>query len=153
MAVGQAFAAKLQKKDIKIFCIIGDGEMQEGTNWEALQFARKFKLDNLIIIIDANKLQAMDFVDNVLADQSIIEDLTIKMQAFGCHVEVSNGHNLPELLETFSLLFSNKEVGKPKALIADTIKGYGLNCMEGVAKFHFRLPKEDDLAQGGRYEK
>lgn len=153
MAVGQAFAAKLQKKDIKVFCIIGDGEMQEGTNWEALQFARKFKLDNLIIIIDANKLQAMDFVDNVLADQNIIEDLTIKMQAFGCHVEVSNGHNLPELLETFSLLFSNKEVGKPKALIADTIKGYGLNCMEGVAKFHFRLPKEDDLAQGGRYEK
>jgi transketolase len=153
MAVGQAFAAKLQKKNINVYCIIGDGEMQEGTNWEALQFASKFKLDNLIIIIDANKLQAMDFVDKVLTDQDIISDLTMKMQAFGCHVETCNGHSLSALLDTFSSLKSLEHNNGPKALIADTIKGHGLNCMEGVAKFHFRLPKEEDLAQGGLYEK
>jgi len=151
VAVGIAMAAKIQKQDYKVYCVIGDGEMQEGTNWEALQFASKFNLDNLVIIIDANKLQAMDFVDQVMTNNDIIDDLRNKMAAFGCHVEVCNGHDIGELVENFDLLTSDKPGNKPRALIADTIKGHGLNCMEGVAKFHFRLPKEDDMAQGGIY--
>lgn len=153
IAVGIAMAAKIQKKSYKVYCIIGDGEMQEGTNWEALQFASKFNLDNLIIIIDANKLQAMDFVDQVMTNEDILEDLSVKMKAFGCHVEVKNGHDLAQLISTLNEFSSEKLPNKPRALIADTIKGYGISCMENIAKFHFRLPKEHELAEGSLYEK
>jgi len=153
IAVGLAMAAKIQKQSYKVYCIIGDGEMQEGTNWEALQFASKFSLDNLVIIIDANKLQAMDFVDNVMAKQDIIPDLRGKLESFGCYVDVCNGHDVGSLINSFSTPSSGEHLNKPLAVIADTIKGHGLNCMENVAKFHFRLPKPHELAEGGLYEK
>lgn len=153
IAVGMAFAAKLQKKNNHVYCVIGDGEMQEGTNWEALQFASKFSLDNLVLVVDANKLQAMDFVDEVMTEKNIIADLSDKVSAFGCHVEICDGHDVEALIDTFGKLNSADLAGKPKVLIADTIKGHGLKCMENVAKFHFRLPKEHEMAEGGIYEK
>jgi transketolase len=149
MAVGIAFGAKLQKKEYKVYCIIGDGEMQEGSNWEAIQFAVKYNLSNLILIVDNNKLQAMDFIENILTVEEREDDLKIKLNAFGFEVLVCDGHNPQEIIKNIKAFKSSIS---PKALVAKTIKGYGLSCMENIPKFHFRLPTEDELKQGNRYE-
>lgn len=152
-AVGIAFGAKIQDRNFKTFCIVGDGEMQEGSNWEAIQFAVKHKLNNLIVIIDANKLQAMDFLKNILTPEERDNDLKLKMEAFGFDVKECNGHDLKEIVIILSDC-KNKDgkVDKPQAIIADTIKGYGLLCMENVPKFHFRIPTEEELKMGNRYD-
>jgi transketolase len=150
MAVGMAFGAKLQNKDFRVYAVVGDGEMQEGSNWEAVQVAAKFQLDNLIIIIDNNRLQAMGFLDNILTIKDKENDLYDKMIAFGCDVKKCNGHNPEDIIhaiENWSL-----DNPAPKVLIAETTKGYGLYCMENVAKFHFRLPTEEELKMGNRYD-
>jgi len=84
MAVGVAFGAKLQGENYKVYCIVGDGEMQEGVMWEALQFAVKHELSNLTVIVDNNGLQAMDFSENVLTVRGRKDDLQRKLEAFGC---------------------------------------------------------------------
>jgi transketolase len=150
MAVGMAFGAKLQNKDFKVYAIVGDGEMQEGSNWEAVQVAAKHQLDNLFIIIDNNRLQAMDFLDNVLTIEGKENDLYDKMTAFGCDVKRCNGHDPEAIIHAIeSWPF---DTTAPRALIAETTKGYGLYCMENVAKFHFRLPTENELEMGNRYD-
>lgn len=149
MATGIAFGAKLQGKKYCTFCIIGDGELQEGSTWEALQFALKHKLGNLIIIIDANRLQAMDFITNVL-DRSK-EDKIRKLRGFGLLPIVLPGHNVVRLAERILILKSSSG-GIPKVIIAETIKGFGLKCMENVPKFHFRIPTDKELAMGRTYE-
>lgn len=151
IAVGIAFGAKLQKKAYKVYCIVGDGEMQEGSNWEAIQFAVKHNLSNLIVIIDANKLQAMDFLVNVLTHEQKEDDLLKKMGAFGFATKTCNGHDIGDIvLKLEEIIEDGKDA--PKALIANTIKGYGLLCMENIPKFHFRLPTEEELSNGNRYE-
>ena len=150
MAVGMAFGAKLQNKSFKVYAVVGDGEMQEGSNWEALQIAAKHQLDNLIIIIDHNRLQAMDFLDNVLTIKGRENDLYDKMIAFGCDVKKCNGHDPKDIIHVIEN-WSIKNLA-PKVLIAETIKGYGLHCMENVAKFHFRLPTEEEIKMGNRYD-
>jgi len=153
VAVGIAYGAKLKNKKFRIYCIVGDGEMQEGSNWEAIQFAVKYKLSNLTVIIDANRLQAMDFLKDVLTPSDRENDLEIKMKAFGFETKSCNGHNISELisaLDPWSKL--NSIDGAPQALIANTIKGYGLYCMENIPKFHFRLPTAEELRKGCRYE-
>lgn len=151
IATGIAFGAKLQNKKYKIYCIVGDGEMQEGTNWEALQFAVYHKLSNLIIIIDNNNLQAIDFLENILSYQNSTNDLKQKLEAFGLNVKICNGHDLNELCNTINEV-NNSNVLIPSAIIAKTIKGYGLKCMENIPKFHFRLPTLEELKEGNRYE-
>jgi transketolase len=146
-AAGLAFGAKLQKKSWRVYCVVGDGEMQEGSNWEALQFAAKHELSNLIIVVDANALQAMDFLKDVLSPEDPVEDLREKLEAFGAETKVCAGHDMAALLEGLAAPTPGR---RPRALIARTVKGYGLTCMEGVAKFHFRLPTPEELAQGGR---
>ena len=147
IAVGAAFGAKLQGRSYTVYCVVGDGEMQEGSNWEALQFAAKHELSNLVLIIDANSLQAMDFLKDVLSPEDPAKDLQDKPKAFGAEVRSCPGHDMARLLEGFAGLRSQR---KPRALIARTVKGYGLRCMENVAKFHFRLPTPEELDLGGR---
>lgn len=153
MAVGIAFGAKLQGKKYRVYCIIGDGEMQEGSIWEAIQFAVKHRLSKLTIIIDNNGLQAMDFLENVLTLKGRKNDLQKKLEAFGCKVKSCNGHNIKEIVSAIDNLLKNgKKYFMPQVLIANTIKGYGLMCMENIPKFHFRLPTEEELKKGNRYE-
>ncbi len=146
MATGYAFGAKLQEKKYHTFCVIGDGEMQEGTTWEAIQFAVKREINNLTIIIDDNRLQAMDFIINVLDRK--INDKVKRLRGFGLSPVICDGHDVNELTRilntknTASLLY-------PRVIIAKTVKGYGLKCMENVPKFHFRIPTSEEVKLTG----
>lgn len=148
IAVGLAFGAKLRKKNFHTFCVMGDGEMQEGTTWEAIQFAVKRQINNLTVIIDDNSLQAMDFVINVLDRET--EDKLKKLKGFGLSPVVCNGHDVNELARAMSIKrnFSSKV---PNVVIAKTIKGYGLKCMENIPKFHFRVPTPEEMRMGRTY--
>jgi len=148
-AVGIAFGAKLQNKPYHVYCITGDGEMQEGSNWEALQFAAFHKLDNLTLIVDNNNLQAMESLRTVLSSGNVCEELVKKCTAFGCETSSCDGHSIADII---TVLQSDAKQEKPRAVIAKTVKGYGLSCMENIPKFHFRVPTAQELNQGKRYE-
>ncbi len=149
MAVGIAFGAKLQNKKCHVYCIVGDGEMQEGSMWEAVQFAVKHRLSNLTIVIDNNGLQAMDFLENILTVKKRKDDLQKKLKAFGCEVDTCNGHKIRDIISVVERWSKSRERElKPYVLIARTVKGYGLACMENVPEFHFRLPTEEELKMG-----
>ena len=127
IGVGVAFANKIMNKDCHTWVIIGDGECQEGSNWEALSFMYHHDLDNITVIVDDNKLQAMDKTDRIM--YAILDD---RFEGWGFMPYRCNGHNHREL---------EAELGtKPQILIADTVKGYGVKEMEGVAKWHYRCP-------------
>lgn len=132
IAVGIAFGAKSQGKPYHTFCVVGDGELQEGSSWEALQFAVKHRVHNLTIIIDSNHLQAMDFIINILDRQR--KDLVKKLKGFGLSPCVCKGHDAVKLAKCISGARSSSATG-PKVVIAETTKGYGLKCMENVPKF------------------
>lgn len=149
MAVGLAFGFKMQSKTSKVYCIAGDGEMQEGSCWEAVQFASKHNLGNLTLIIDDNHLQAMDVTKDVLGDSNALYK---RLKAFGFDVKKCNGHDIKKLLNNLEKSKNNKIDSRPIAIIADTVKGYGLKCMENVPMFHFRIPTQEELKQGVRYE-
>lgn len=149
IAAGIAFGAKLQNKKYRTFCIVGDGEMQEGTTWEALQFAVKHGLNNLIVIIDANRLQAMDFITNILNRE--IEDDLNRLRGFGLSPIVCPGHDVDKLVNSIAAAQASLD-NKPRAIFAETVKGFGLKCMENVPKFHFRIPTEEELSMGRSYE-
>ncbi len=151
IAVGLAFGAKLQNKDYKVYCVVGDGEMQEGSMWEAIQFAAKHKLSNLTIIIDNNGLQAMDFTENVMVEKGDKYHLERKLSAFGFETISYNGHNIEDIECAFNKS-ATSDSKRPKAIIAHTTKGYGLLCMENAPKFHFRMPTQEELNMGNRYE-
>lgn len=153
IAVGIAFGAKLQNKKYRVYCVVGDGEMQEGSMWEAVQFAVKHELSNLTIIIDNNGLQAMDYLEDVMTPKGRKDDLQKKLMAFGCEVKACDGHNIEEVVSVIdSWLKDEKRILRPQTLIANTIKGYGLACMENIPKFHFRLPTDEELRMGNRYD-
>lgn len=151
IAVGIAFGAKLQGKAYRTYCLVGDGEMQEGSCWEALQFAVKHKLSNLTIIIDRNRLQAMDFLEKIITVEGRKDDLQKKFKAFGLIVKTCDGHNLKKIFSAIQNWINNQaNLDYPQVLVANTIKGYGLLCMENIPKFHFRVPTEDELKMGRR---
>lgn len=137
IAVGVAFGAHMQGKNYHTFCVVGDGELQEGSAWEALQFAVKHEVNNLTIIIDCNRLQAMDFIVNILDRDK--DDLIKKLQGFGLSPVICPGHDVVKLVECIKEIKLSPANG-PKVIVADTVKGLGLNCMENVPKFHFRMP-------------
>lgn len=139
IAVGMALARKLKKKPGKIYIIMGDGECQEGTIWESSNLASYYKLDNLIAIVDHNKLQAMDRVEKVLS----LGDLRKKFEAFGWYVSEVNGHDVQSILSAIE----KSEPGKPRLIIAHTIKGKGLSYMENDPKWQSRFPNEEELKQ------
>ena len=145
IAAGIAFAAKLQSKPYHTFCLAGDGELQEGAVWEALQFAVKHELGNLTVIVDCNRLQAMDFVVNIL--DKTTDDLLKRLRGFGLSPIVCPGHDTAKLAECIDRCKASSE-NIPNVIIAATTKGFGLKCMENVPKFHFRIPTDEELAMG-----
>jgi transketolase len=136
-AVGRALAEKINKKNKKIYVLISDGELNEGTTWESLLFASFHKLDNLIIIIDYNKIQSLDYTKNILK----LEPIDKKLISFGCKVIRINGHSFSQLYK--SLSFNNKN--KPLIIICDTIKGKGISFMENSILWHYKSPSNDEL--------
>ena len=136
-----AFARKFKKENGHIFVIIGDGECQEGTIWESLNLAQRYKLDNLTIIVDYNKLQALTTIKEVMNETN----LKAKFEAFGCSVIEINGHNFNELLDNLNHKTIKKDI--PRMIIADTIKGKGLSCMENKPEWHSRIPEGKLLEQ------
>ena len=136
-AIGRALAEKINKTNNKIFVLISDGELNEGTTWESLLFATFHKLDNLIIIIDYNKIQSLDFTKNVLK----LEPLGKKFQSFGCNVKNINGHNFIQIYKSL-LVRKNK---KPTVIIANTIKGKGVHFMENSILWHYKCPNSQEL--------
>lgn len=138
MAVGMAMAQKLDGNGARTFCLIGDGESQEGTIWEAAMAASSFELENLVGILDCNELQKTNRIDETMKYISWEE----KWTAFGWNVIVCDGHNVDELYEIFTSLPLN---GKPTMVIAKTVKGKGVSIMEGVPKWHFKMPNKKEL--------
>lgn len=137
--VGIALAGKLDREDYRVFVLLGDGECQEGSVWEAALFAPQHKLDNLIAIIDYNRFQAMDSVDKIVA----LEPLADKWKAFGWEVAEVDGHDMTKLRSTFKKTPFAK--GKPSLVIAKTTKGKGVSFMENAPIWHFRLPNEEEM--------
>ena len=136
-AVGRALAAKIDNTNNKVYVLISDGELNEGTTWESLLFASFHKLDNLFIIIDYNKIQSLNFTKNVLK----IEPLKKKLSSFGCSVKNIDGHNFNQIY--ISLLKRKKN--KPTILIANTIKGKGVKYMENKILWHYKFPDQKQL--------
>ena len=136
IGVGMAFARKLKKLKGKIYVLISDGECQEGTTWESLLIASKNKLDNLIIIVDYNKIQAL----NILEDALPLCNLKNKFKSFNCHCyEIKDGHSFDNLNKSINL--ANKAKGKPIVIIAHTIKGKGIKSFENDPGWHARKVK------------
>lgn len=136
MGAGIALDAKQNDKKNKAFVVVGDGECYEGSIWETAMFASHHKLDNLVVIVDVNKLCILGKTKDLL-DQG---DLGEKWKSFGWHVEYVDGHSYKSLMNGFNSL--NNSSGKPIAIIADTVKGKGISYMEGQAVWHNRMPDE-----------
>ena len=139
IAVGIALRAKLDNKSYTVFSINGDGELQEGQIWEAIMCAGHYKLDNLISIVDKNRLQ----IDGWVKDVMNIDPLPDKFKAFNWDVIEIDGHNMKEVVE--ALEKAKKMKGKPIAIIAHTIKGKGVSFMENVAGWHGKAPNKEQL--------
>jgi len=137
VAAGKALAAKIGNKTWRTFVLLSDGEMDEGSNWEALMFASHHELSNLTAIIDYNKLQSLDLVSNTLG----LEPLKEKLESFGCDVCQIDGHNHDALKEALTRQHNRK----PTVIIADTIKGRGVSFMESEVKWHYKNPNDEEL--------
>ena len=137
-AVGMAIASKMDKAGCKVYCIVGDGEIEEGQVWEALTAASKNKLDNLCVILDNNNLQ----IDGEIEKVGGMNNLTERFQSFGFNVINVDGHNIDNLIDAFTTAKQTK--GKPSVIIAKTIKGKGVSFMENQAGWHGKVPSEEE---------
>ncbi|MFC4402503.1 transketolase [Gracilibacillus xinjiangensis] len=141
IANGMAMAQKLRKSDVKVYCLVGDGEIQEGQIWEAMMTSAHHKLDNLALIINWNNIQ----IDGLVKDVMNIEPIDEKFKAFGWNVISINGHNLEEIKDAFDQFENN--VGSPTVIIAKTILGKGISYMEHKAVWHGKAPSEEEALQ------
>ena len=137
VAHGIALGTRLEKLDSKVYVILGDGEIQEGQIWEAAMSASKFKTNNLIAIIDFNKVAQ----DNITKDLKDIEPIEAKWKSFGWDVHRIDGHNMAEII---GILRKPVHPEKPRVIIADTIKGKGVSFMEGQTAWHGVAPSKED---------
>jgi transketolase len=131
-------AAKIEKRDYRVYVLLGDGEIQEGNIWEAAMACAHYKCDNLCAILDYNGFQ----IDGRTKDIMNLEPLVAKWQAFGWYVIEIDGHNIKEILSAYQEAKTVK--GKPTIIIAHTIKGKGVSFMENVVDFHGRAPTEEE---------
>ena len=136
IAVGMALAARMKYESWRVFVLVGDGELQEGSNWEAALTAAHYKLDNLCAIIDNNKLQ----ITGPTSEVCNTDPIDTKFESFGWVVRHVDGHDLDALKETFDELPFSK--GKPSLIIAHTVKGKGISYMENAVKWHHGVPDE-----------
>jgi transketolase len=141
ISVGTAIAAKLDDKDYRVFTLLGDGELPEGSNWEAALTASHYKLDNLCAIVDKNTLQITGPTNEVCNT----EPLDDKFESFGWAVKHVDGHDIAALKEVFSTLPFVK--GKPSLVIAHTVKGKGVSFMENQLSWHHGVPNQEQYAQ------
>jgi transketolase len=137
VGVGCALAAKLRDLDYRTFVVLGDGELQEGSNWEAAMTAAHYDLDNLTAIVDRNRLQQ----GASTADTKELEPLPVKWAAFGFEVRVIDGHDFTQLLEATQ----PSSTGKPVAVIANTVKGKGVSFMENRVEWHHKVPSAEQV--------
>ena len=137
-AVGMAIASKMDKAGCKIYCIMGDGEIEEGQVWEAATSASKYNLDNLCVILDNNNLQIDGEIDKVGGMNNITE----KFRSFGFNTINIDGHNMDSILDAFTTAKQTK--GKPTIIIAKTIKGKGISFMENKASWHGKAPSKEE---------
>ena len=138
VAIGMALAGKLDKKDYRVYCLMGDGEIQEGQVWEAAMAASHYRCDNLCAILDYNCYQ----IDGKISEVMEIEPLVDKWKAFGWHTIKINGHNIKQILQAFDQ--AEKIKNKPSIIIARTTKGKGVSFMENVVDFHGRAPTPEE---------
>lgn len=139
IGIGYALASRYKQEDRRVFVILGDGELQEGQNWEAAMAASKFKLDRLTAIVDYNKFQN----DGSIEETMPLEPIVDKWQAFGWHVQEVDGHNVQQLLEAYGNCPLN---GRPSVIIAHTIKGKGVSFMEGNMSWFCKVLDEEAYA-------
>lgn len=138
LGLGMAMALKSDSRNARVYVMLGDGECEEGTIWEAAMMAAAQKLDNLIAILDCNKLQKMDYVQQTIGEPNWRQ----KWEAFGWSVDEVDGHDMNALK---AVLEKTIETGKPRLIIANTIKGKGVSIMENHANWHFKLPGRKEL--------
>jgi transketolase len=138
IAVGMAIAAKAGGTSTRVYCVLSDGECDEGSNWEAILFAPHHKLDNLIVIVDFNKIQSFGRVSDVLD----LDPFADKWRAFGWNTVELNGHDIPALTEALSAPLVPR---RPLVLIAHTVKGRGVSFMEDKLEWHYRSPSTEQL--------
>lgn len=139
LATGMAKAAKLTGSNSHFYVLLGDGELNEGTNWEAAMFAPAHQLDNLTVVVDFNKLQGTGRSCDIMQ----LEPLHEKWQSFGWHTHRVNGHDNDSLVRVLSK--NNRVTGKPTAVIADTVKGAGVDFMADDNNWHYRIPTQQEL--------
>ena len=140
-ACGMALCAKLDKKDFRVYAIVGDGESEEGQVWEAIMFAAHNKLDNLCIVIDYNGLQIDGPIDTIVSPAPYEE----KIKAFGCHAITMDAHDLNAIEAAFNEAKTVK--GKPTVIVSKSVKGKGVSFMENQVKWHGAAPNDDQYAQ------
>ena len=142
VSVGMALAGKMDKKDYRVYTVMGDGEIAEGSVWEGAMAASHYKLDNLCAVIDRNRLQISGNTEDVMAHDDVHE----RWSSFGWNViDVADGNDIGQLKEAFD---AAKEVkGKPTVLIANTVKGKGSSVMENKANWHHKVPNAEELEQ------
>lgn len=138
MGLGMAMALKLDHREAKVYVMIGDGECQEGSVWETAMMASGQGLENLIAILDCNGIQKMDFVDKILGNP----EWKRKWESFGWLVDEVDGHNMEEFKAVIERTVTS---GKPRLIIANTIKGKGISIMENNPNWHFKLPGRKEL--------
>ncbi|MBZ4654498.1 MAG: Transketolase protein [Peptococcaceae bacterium] len=139
IANGLALAARLNGRSFRVYCLMGDGELQEGQVWEAAMTAAHYKLDNVCALVDYNNLQ----IDGKVEDVKNIAPLSAKWQSFNWHVIEIDGHDLSQVLKAYREAKSQK--GKPTVIIAHTIKGKGVSFMENAAEWHGKAPNKAEL--------
>jgi transketolase len=139
LAMGMGFAARLDDRPTRVYVLLGDGEIQEGQIWEAAMFGAFHKIDNVVAIVDYNRIQLDGFVKDIME----VEPLVLKWESFGWHVIELDGHHIPALQEAFGEAATVKE--KPTVIIAHTIKGKGVSFMENNPKFHGVAPTKEEV--------
>ncbi len=140
-ANGMAMASKLNGDGFRVYCLVGDGEIEEGQIWEALMSAAHYKLDNLCVIVDNNNLQ----IDGTITDVMSSYPINLKFESFGFNVINIDGHNMEEIVDAFNRAKTLK--GRPTAIIAKTIKGKGVSFMENQVGWHGKAPNEEQYNQ------
>lgn len=140
-AVGMAIASKMDHAGCRVYCLVGDGEIEEGQIWEATMSASKNKLDNLCLIVDYNDLQ----IDGKIEDVAGLIDIKQKFESFGFNAIEVNGHDIDALIQAFNIARQQKEI--PSVIIAHTIKGKGVSFMEGKAEWHGKAPSEEEYEE------
>jgi transketolase len=141
VGLGMSLAGKLDKKDYRVYVLLGDGEIQEGNIWEAAMASAHYKCDNLCAMLDYNGFQ----IDGKVKDVMNLEPLVAKWQAFGWHTIEIDGHNMEEILAAYDEVKGVK--GKPAIIIGHTIKGKGVSFMENVVDFHGRAPTQEEAVR------